>query len=59
MNKEIRTKACPNCGCFNPYTVHILSSRLPWWYYLECPLCHWCGKTKLFLRRAIKAWNKE
>lgn len=58
MNKIIKARACPNCGCFNPHSFRISSSRLPW-YYLECPLCHWRGKTKLFLKRAIKSWNKK
>ena len=26
---------------------------------IECDNCHWCGKTKLFLRRAVKAWNRR
>ena len=26
---------------------------------IECDNCHYCGNTKLFLRRAIKSWNKE
>ena len=53
-------KPCPHCGCSNRLiAIHILSARLPWWYYIECDNCHWCGKTKLFLWRAERAWNKE
>lgn len=28
-------------------------------YFVECPSCHWCGKTKLFKWRAIRAWNRR
>ena len=51
--------SCPNCGCNHIWKVHSVSSRLPWWWYMECKKCHWCGKTKLFLFRAIRSWNKE
>lgn len=51
-------KSCPNCGSSITRKVHIKSSRLPFWWYLECANCNWCGKTKLFLWRAIRAWNK-
>lgn len=27
--------------------------------YIECDNCHWCGKTKLFLWRAIRCWNRR
>lgn len=52
-------KSCPNCGSTNTKKVHSLSRRLPWWWHIECWNCHWCGKTKLFLFRAIRSWNKE
>ena len=51
--------SCPHCGCYTTYKVHILSRRLPWWWYLECAKCHWCSKTKLFLWRAKRAWMKD
>lgn len=58
--KNMKIKSCPNCGTTNRILkAHICSRRLPFWYYIECDNCHWCGKTKLFLRRAIKSWNKE
>lgn len=57
---SLKLNPCPNCGCFTKQIVmHILSRRLPWWYYVECDNCHYCGKTKLFLKNAKKAWNKE
>ena len=28
-------------------------------FFVECPSCHWCGKTKLFLWRAKRAWNRR
>lgn len=59
MYIKYKRKPCPNCGCQTTNRVHILSNRLPFWWYIECENCHWCGKTKLFLRRAVRAWNKE
>ena len=59
MSKYKGISACPNCHSTNVKKVHIISRRLPFWWYIECFSCHWCGKTKLFLRRAIKSWNKE
>ena len=52
-------KTCPNCDSGITLTNHIRSSRLPFWWYLECANCHWCGKTKLFLWRSVRSWNKE
>lgn len=58
MNNEL--KPCPKCGATDRiHKVHIISRRHPWRYYIECDNCHYCGETKLFLRRAIKAWNKR
>jgi hypothetical protein len=54
---------CPNCGksgeklvvnriCFDgTWTVKLGK------YFIACPKCHWCGKTKIFLWRAKRAWN--
>ena len=50
---------CSACGSTHILLVHSASSRLPWWWHVECKSCHYCGKTKLFLRRAVKSWNKE
>lgn len=50
---------CPNCRCNNLKYVRVVSRRLPFWWRIECWNCHYCGKTKLFLKRAIKSWNKE
>ena len=54
-----KTRACPACGSAGIWYTHIQSRRLPWWWYLECKDCHWCGKTKLFLSRAVSSWNRE
>ena len=54
-----KLKSCPNCKSTNIKKVHSLSRQLPFWYWIECFDCHWCGKTKLFLHRAITSWNKE
>ena len=50
---------CPRCQNEQVFLMHrILSRLLPWWFYVECGVCHWCGKTKLFQKRAIKSWNR-
>lgn len=60
MHKVMKTGRCPNCNSTKEVKkVHIVSCRLPWWWYIMCDNCKWCGKTKLFLFRAIKSWNKE
>lgn len=59
MKTKYHRKPCPNCGNKETHRVHILSNILPFWWYIECVSCHWCGKTKLFLWRAVRAWNKE
>lgn len=56
----IELKPCPFCHCQNRLKkVHIISRRLPFWWFIECDNCHCCGETKLFLRRAVKAWNRR
>lgn len=57
--KDVRVKPCPNCGSRNIILNHVVSARLPWWYFVECDDCHWCGKTKLFSKRAERSWNNE
>lgn len=53
-------KRCPFCGGKNRIIkVHIISRKLPFWWFIECDNCHYCGETKLFLFRAIKAWNRR
>ena len=51
-------KPCPNCKSTNLRKVRILSRRFPYWYWIECFNCHYCGAVRMFLRRAIKAWNR-
>ena len=51
-------KPCPYCGCPNRLIIyHILTRKLPWWYYVGCDNCHWFGSAKLGMRRAVKSWN--
>ena len=58
--RKRKLKPCPNCGerekdmflCIGrSYNKH--------WYFVECPRCGYCGERKVFLWRAILAWNKE
>jgi hypothetical protein len=56
---NIRRKPCPDCGSSRIYNVHIASRRLPFWWRLECWGCHYCGGTRLSIRRAIKSWNRR
>lgn len=56
----IELEPCPFCHYKNRLIkVHIISRRLPFWWYIKCDNCHFCGETKLFLRRAIVAWNRR
>ena len=53
---------CPACGSTCLLLVHPSSAFLPWWlwgWHVECQKGYHRGKKKLFLRRAVKAWNKE
>ena len=64
MTCREKLKPCPHCGRSGKdilrvrvmFSGSIFDKHL---YFMECPSCHWCGKTKLFLWRAIHAWNKE
>lgn len=55
-----KLKNCPNCNSPKTWLIRILPKR---WiftkYYVECRFCHWCGKTRIGKKRAIKAWNNE
>lgn len=55
----MKIRICNNCGNLDPLIVHVSSKKIPFWYYVECKNCHYCGKTKLFQKKAIKSWNKE
>ena len=58
--RETMLEPCPNCEYNRPWIVRVHPLR---WiftkYYIECGRCHYCGKTKMGKRRAIRAWNKE
>lgn len=62
--RRIKLKPCPYCGNSGKnlfinrimFSGSIFDKHL---FYVECPHCHWCGKVKLFRRRAIKAWNRS
>lgn len=52
----IKLKPCPRCGQTAVNVWRVLGTRR---YTLECKRCGWFGKTRLFRRRAIRAWNLE
>ena len=57
----MKVKSCPKCGAGRKKIIlcNIRSNRLPWWWFVQCDSCHYCGKTKLFLFRAILSWNRN
>lgn len=54
-----KLKPCPDCKTPRPWMVRVHPLR---WiftkYYVECSVCHCCGKTKIGKHRAAKAWNR-
>lgn len=52
---------CPDCktGKYIKMVNIVGGRRLPNWWFVECDNCHWCGKTKLGAKRAIKWWNRH
>lgn len=63
----MRIKCCPSCGSMaigfgqvlRPLSRRPVSSGLlPHRWFLICHDCHYRGPTRLFLRRAERAWNK-
>ena len=63
MKKTLRP--CPKCGKSGKKLFIIRVQFDGTWtcnlgkFFIECPNCHWCGKTKVFLWRAKRAWNKR
>ena len=49
-------KPCPFCNNKNLTIWRVCGSLR---FYVECGICHWCGKTKLFKFRAKRAWNRR
>ena len=55
----IKLRECPGCEADKPMMVRILPKRgIFTRYYVECWLCHYCGKTKIGKSRAAKSWNR-
>ena len=53
-----KMRHCPSCGRCHPWLVRVHHDmKLFDRFYVECWHCHFCGKTKIGKRRAIKAWN--
>ena len=56
---------CPNCGSKRLWLNRVTSTpfgtieRAPHKWWVECGDCHWCGKTKWLVHRAINAWQEE
>ena len=63
MKKTIKRKPCPMCRrsgkklWINKVWDGTLFTNHK--YFIECPTCHFCGPTKVFLWRAIMAWNRR
>ena len=58
--KKLEINPCPDCGEKRIWITLIYSPHKYFGKgYLECAKCHYCGKTKIGERRAIKSWNKE
>ena len=54
-------KPCPYCTASFGYLKiwKICGSKIFHKYFVECSRCHWCGETKVFKRRAVRAWNRR
>ena len=57
--KRVAVKPCPNCGSTHISKGNIVSNKLPNWWYVVCEDCGYTTEDKLFLRRAVKCWNKH
>ena len=56
--KKTKIKRCPYCKHPKPWVVRIHPLRgIFTKYYIECRACHYCGKTKVGKKRAIRSWN--
>lgn len=56
----MKIKRCPYCKHPKPWLVRIHQLRgIFTRYFVECCACHYCGKTKIGYRRAIKWWNRR
>lgn len=51
-----KTRPCPRCGSRDLTYWRNRADKYPWWH-ISCDECYWFGPRKLFLRRAIAAWN--
>ena len=54
-NKPLRV--CPSCKSGRLEFVRVRGKKLPWWY-VSCMTCGKNGDIRLFLLRAVKAWNE-
>lgn len=56
----MRLKYCPSCR-LSGRRVQIACILFPGphRYFVECPSCHYCGKTRPWEWWAILAWNHE
>lgn len=60
--RKNKIKPCPRCrkSGRSIYIIRSYDGSFPsrQKYFLECPTCHWCGKSRIFLFSAKMAWNR-
>lgn len=49
-------KPCPKCHNKTIWIWNVCGTRK---YFCVCTQCNFTGKTRHFLRRAVRAWNKQ
>lgn len=55
-----KVKHCPNCGKRGELMhIWVHWNRKIRKYHVECPNCHWCGKSMPFVWLAELAWNLQ
>jgi len=58
--RKMKLKPCPNCSKSGKSLWICRVIGVPFWYkrwHIECPSCHWCGKSTMFVWNAKLAWN--
>lgn len=56
----IELKPCPFCRYQNRLKkVHIISRRLPFWWFIECDNCHCCEESQTVFTQSSKSMEQE